>query len=283
MARELVVLGFLTAVAMCVFNIMGRMMTPVRDKREMQTGDQLRLKDDIPLRGKHLIIAVSDDCSYCRRSVAFYQRLVAEAHRLGISVVATSDRKMRLPVELRGALGPLDRTVSGDFGALGIIGTPTVVLVEDETVKSVWRGLLSPQLEDALLARIDGSFYVLTNGYELDKTLLGERHTYETRRLAKASFEEETEKFHLVDARVRKAFARSHLGGAINIPYDEIAFRAAIELTDAEKPVLVDCTELPSAICGMTASILVRQGRPGEVWLLNYGAMGASCFVTPLE
>jgi TonB family protein len=61
----------------------------------------------------------------------------------------------------------------------------------------------------------------------------------------------------ILDIRERDAFRRQHRDGAVNIPRDELAIRAYVEL-DRKRPVVIDCTNAETRDCHAAARSLLR-------------------------
>jgi TonB family protein len=59
----------------------------------------------------------------------------------------------------------------------------------------------------------------------------------------------------VLDIRPRSDFSRGHRTGAVNIPADELAVRAGIEL-DKVRPVVVDCSREETRMCQRAAATL---------------------------
>jgi len=101
--------------------------------------------------GQTLVLVLSDQCHFCGESAPFYQRLVREhgKTRLVAVVPQTVDRGRRY-------LNKLDVTVDdvkqASFGSLGVRGTPTLILVDNNgsAIKS-WIGKLAPNVEAAVI------------------------------------------------------------------------------------------------------------------------------------
>lgn len=71
----------------------------------------------------------------------------------------------------------------------------------------------------------------------------------------------------LLDIRERDDFKRQHRAGAINIPGDELAVRAYIELKSA-RPVVIDCTFTETNRCHNAANLLRRGPKIATVLVL---------------
>jgi TonB family protein len=71
----------------------------------------------------------------------------------------------------------------------------------------------------------------------------------------------------VLDVRERDEFARRHSPGAINIPRNELAIRAYIEL-DRNQPVVVDCSFTETVLCNSAAGVLRRGPKIAKVFVL---------------
>jgi TonB family protein len=60
----------------------------------------------------------------------------------------------------------------------------------------------------------------------------------------------------VLDVREREDFKRGHRAGAVNIPRDELAIRAYIEIERA-RPVVIDCSQAETRECRMAANLLL--------------------------
>lgn len=102
---------------------------------------------------KNLILALKKDCRFCTESAGFYQKLVT----------ATAEKNVRLmalfphPVAdgqayLKELNVPVTESRQADFAALGVGGTPTIILVNKEgEIQKAWVGKLPPDKETEVL------------------------------------------------------------------------------------------------------------------------------------
>ena len=104
-----------------------------------------------------LLIALSEGCRYCLASGPFYQRLTKEVSgSKNIGVVAVFPQPVN---DARNYLNSLGVSVADirqvSFDALGVIGTPTLILVNKEgVVINAWRGQLPSNKEDEVLRQL---------------------------------------------------------------------------------------------------------------------------------
>ena len=101
-----------------------------------------------------LLMALSDQCHFCSASSPFYQRLTKEmSAQENIGLIAVFPQSAN---EARKYLNTLGVSIAdvrqSSFDALGVIATPTLVLVNKEgIVINTWRGQLPPSKEDEVL------------------------------------------------------------------------------------------------------------------------------------
>jgi hypothetical protein len=102
---------------------------------------------------KTVVLALQEGCHFCADSAPFYRRLVQQASARNVKVVALFPDSASGPHEyLAGIDLPIDEVRTVDFGAHGIRGTPTVVVLgNDGTVLKSWIGRLSSARESEVL------------------------------------------------------------------------------------------------------------------------------------
>ena len=104
-----------------------------------------------------LLIALSEGCRYCSASGPFYQRLTREVSgKKNIGVVAVLPQAVN---EGRHYLTSLGVSVADvrqvSLDDLGVIGTPTLILVNKEgVITNAWRGQLPSNKEDEVLNQL---------------------------------------------------------------------------------------------------------------------------------
>lgn len=108
-----------------------------------------------------LLVALNTRCEYCTASVPFYNQL-AELQRnnnKGIKIVAlfpnpadeVSQYVAQKKLELIAIAAP-------DVGGLGLYGTPTMILVDNQgRVIDFWIGKLSPNVEQEVIGRLSNN------------------------------------------------------------------------------------------------------------------------------
>lgn len=110
-------------------------------------------------RDKTMLLVLSTDCRYCTESAPFYQRVAAEAARLpNVRLVAALPQP---PGESREYLSrhgvAVGEVVQALPPALGVAGTPTLILVDRSgAVVRSWVGKLPEGEEAAVLTMLAG-------------------------------------------------------------------------------------------------------------------------------
>ncbi len=97
-----------------------------------------------------LLIGLSTACKYCDASVPFYEELArknSENQKVNLVAVFREDKLFVEDFLSRSHLH-IESLSETDFGEMGIRGTPTIVLInEDKNVIQMWEGQLTPSQE----------------------------------------------------------------------------------------------------------------------------------------
>jgi thiol-disulfide isomerase/thioredoxin len=105
---------------------------------------------------KTLLLALSTTCHFCTESAPFYQRLVKESGVRLIAVVPQGVDEGRLYLNRLGV--PISEVRQMSLDSIGVAGTPTLLLVDDEgRVSGKWVGKLNPEREADLLRQARAS------------------------------------------------------------------------------------------------------------------------------
>jgi hypothetical protein len=101
-----------------------------------------------------LVLAISTTCHFCKDSVPFYQKLGATG--TDVKMVAVLPQSVTEAQQyLTGAGVHVDDVKQATLGALGVRGTPTILLVNDVgVVTDVWVGRLQPDQETQVLTAL---------------------------------------------------------------------------------------------------------------------------------
>lgn len=121
----------------------------------IQPGTKLSLEGiDWAKNGQTLLMAVSNKCHFCSESAPFYQQLARQHGKARLVAVLPQ------PVEdgkkyLEGTNVAVDDVRQAPLTALGIRGTPTLILVDNNGVAiNSWVGKLAPGKEEEVLSSL---------------------------------------------------------------------------------------------------------------------------------
>lgn len=104
---------------------------------------------------KTLLLGLSTNCKYCSASAGFYQRL-AQAASANTKLVAVLPQSREESQQYLAALKlPIENIQQASPAALGIRGTPTLILVNSAgSVTNLWVGQLPHDKEEEVLAAV---------------------------------------------------------------------------------------------------------------------------------
>ena len=136
--------------------------TPVKktNVHPVQIGDRFNLTGaDWRQSPTTVVLNIRSGCHFCQASMPFYRELVAakQKHNSGVSVLAVStDPPDILREYLKEGGVVVDNLVQAKPGPLGILGTPTVLMVDTAgIVRQRFIGKLSETQEKLLLTMVD--------------------------------------------------------------------------------------------------------------------------------
>lgn len=128
------------------------------ERAGIKPGAKLSLPDvDWGRSDRTLLMVLSTKCQYCTDSAPFYQRLAEEkSRRGGVSLMAVLPQDVEESRKYLGEHGVVaDEVRQASPGSLGVKGTPTLLLVDNEgVVQGVWVGRLPPEREEEVLSRL---------------------------------------------------------------------------------------------------------------------------------
>jgi hypothetical protein len=101
-----------------------------------------------------LVLAISTTCHFCKDRVPFYQKLAATG--TDVKMIAVLPQPVTESQQYLSGVGVhVDEVKQATLGALGIRGTPTLLLVNDAgVVTDVWVGRLQPDQETQVLTAL---------------------------------------------------------------------------------------------------------------------------------
>lgn len=140
--------------------IVRKYLTPVPQEpiAEIPVGNTVPLPDvDWAKNRQTLLLVLKKGCHFCSESAPFYQRLVRETtQHSNVQFVAVLPDPVDEGKQYLNDLGvPLNEVKQGSLAALGVGGTPTLILVDATgKVAASWVGLLRPNKEAEVLNRL---------------------------------------------------------------------------------------------------------------------------------
>jgi thiol-disulfide isomerase/thioredoxin len=138
-----------------IFNSKPKGDEGVAANNQIKIGTTISLSDiNWKENGFTLLLAISSTCHFCSESAPFYQRLAQQ--RRDFQFIAVSLETVGESQKYLNQLGvSLDKVMQVPFDSLGIRGTPTLVLVDNNgVVTDVWVGKLTSGEEDAVMSRL---------------------------------------------------------------------------------------------------------------------------------
>ncbi len=228
---------------------------------QLERGVTFDEPDELRIRKRTVIVAVSELCMACESSRPFHLEVVRRAKDLRLRLIMLVPESSQL-LNLWGD-GVEVRKVP--FEKLGIMKPPTLMIVDAEgKITDLWAGRMTTHEEQIALSRLSGALDPLP---------------YLDGNLSEAAWLHLKDHYGgvLLDLREREDFVVNHSKNAINIPLDELESRARHEL-DQTKPIVIDCTRVVEAKCRIARAILAMEGFE-SVATLNLGLMASQCLV----
>jgi thiol-disulfide isomerase/thioredoxin len=115
---------------------------------------------DLAGEDRTLLLVLQKGCHFCSESAPFYQRLAREtARKSGVHLVAVLPQDVAEGSKYLNSLGvPIEDVRQAQLDALGVSGTPTLILIDDKgVVMKSWVGKLSGDREAEVLDQLHAS------------------------------------------------------------------------------------------------------------------------------
>lgn len=124
--------------------------------RTPSAGDALNLPEINWQKGRQtLLLALSTSCHFCAESAPFYHRLSKERDDSTRLIALLPQDATEGERYLKQAGVALDEVKQAGLGDLGVRGTPTLILADENgRVITAWEGKLDPEREKEVLGRI---------------------------------------------------------------------------------------------------------------------------------
>jgi thiol-disulfide isomerase/thioredoxin len=138
-----------------IFNSKPKSDDGIAANNQIKIGTTISLPDiNWTENGYTLLLAISSTCHFCSESAPFYQRLSEQ--RRNFQFIAVSHETVGESQKYLNQLSvSVDKVMQVPFESLGIRGTPTLMLVDNNgIVTDVWVGKLASGDEDAVMSRL---------------------------------------------------------------------------------------------------------------------------------
>ncbi|HKS42668.1 MAG TPA: hypothetical protein VJX74_18800 [Blastocatellia bacterium] len=126
--------------------------------KEVAAGTKISLPDvDWGKNHQTMLLILAQGCHYCADSAPFYQKLLRETEQKGqIKLMAVFPQGSSDGTKYLNDLGvPIKEVKMASLDAIGITGTPSLILVNSEgVVTDVWLGQLPPDKQAEVLSRL---------------------------------------------------------------------------------------------------------------------------------
>lgn len=263
--------GTIVAVALLLMGtLVRRYYTGAGHATSVSTSLQAHKRVSLPgvswARSSHtIVLGLSTQCRFCEASLPFYRALseYAEENQDRLQVIALFPQQAAESTAfLQGAGVAVSDVRQIQLGAIGIHLTPTLVMTDQEgTITNLWLGQLTASQATEVWSILKGG-KVLSSGSEFVPAHIV---TADLDRLRA-----EGKEIEIVDIRSRDDYAKDARAGTVNIPFDELAVRAGIELSK-HRLTVISCRATPPVVCDFAANNLTQNGFP-EVAVLTDSA-----------
>jgi thioredoxin-related protein len=154
-ANVAIILGVTVFVAVIVHDEFLKPKAPDNSPRAL-VGTSVTLPD-LQLNPSHnsLLLAISTTCHFCKDSLPFYKELAAKTQGKVDMVAVLPQPVDEAQTFLQNAGVPAAKIISAKLSAIGVRGTPTLLLVDSKgKVQEEWQGFLDEKKKQQLYARV---------------------------------------------------------------------------------------------------------------------------------
>jgi hypothetical protein len=126
--------------------------------KEVAAGSKIALPDvDWQKNQQTMLVVLAQGCHFCSESAPFYQKLLRQTRESGqtkmLAVFPQGSNDGKKYMQDMGV--PLEEVKFASLDAIGVRGTPTLLLVNSEgVVTDLWVGQLPPEKELEVLSRL---------------------------------------------------------------------------------------------------------------------------------
>jgi rhodanese-related sulfurtransferase len=209
-----------------------------------------------------LVFALSASCRACADSASFYRALLNQNGNGRWQAVAVLPQTLDVATAYMHSRGYLiEKVRQMDLAAIGLSGTPTLLLVDNQgRLLQQWIGRLSPEEE------ADVAHHLGITGWRKRAAPDGERTTPEFVAVGNSPLITSDElramlhrdrRVNVLDVRERPNFQRGRIAGALNIPLDELSVRVPHEV-DPNELTVVYCRFQPACAANGVSSVCSR-------------------------
>ncbi|MBX3290510.1 MAG: hypothetical protein KF855_14435 [Acidobacteria bacterium] len=128
-----------------------------RPRRESSVGKPVPLSGiDWKDNGRTLVLYLSTSCRFCNDSIPFYKKILNETPNTGIKYMAVFLQNEATGTKYLDSYNvKVDKVVSGALDGIGVSGTPTLLLVDENgMVTDAWIGRLDKEKENDVIAKL---------------------------------------------------------------------------------------------------------------------------------
>ena len=260
----------------CLLILIGALVVLVRDRRANKyesspnIGRTVNLPSGVSDGRPKLLLFLSTKCPWCKLNASLYRRLMRapgiERYQV-IAFLPEAPSIARSYLKQEGFTFPFLDTDS--FSGIAVSGTPTIILVDSSNkIEREWSGYIDDHAETGFGKLVSLGIPQHDNWAEpLKAPEASESLSSEAQIADLVVALSRPGSGTVLDVRERDDFEARHLSGVVNIPLEELPFRAPHEL-DKDQAVYALC-QLPSgctkaqgmdSACDVVASILAHLG-----------------------
>lgn len=266
---EIAVVGATSIVVIIVLQKLYQPGAAVRPLASMEgppvaVGSKVSIKSvEFRNRPSTLLLVSSPHCHFCLESKGFHRRLIADAESHNIPVfVAVPDPSSSAAYVSSFNLRPGRLKAWSDLSG-SVEGTPTLMAIDPSgRVARLWVGELQPAGETAVLEAVSAGKFSLP----VAAAQHGDVREFSPEALDRLR---RTEKLDIIDVRERSD-VRQLPPGVVNVPLQEVPFRAAYDIAP-EVLHVIDCRALTPELCEQAVQVFRGEG-------LRVGTMGRGTY-----